>query len=106
MPSAPRARSPFSPKQSRSCAGCEWRASRNRTMPMTTSLQTTMNSVEILRDALELLSQAGLEEEALAQPDLLRGARRCDANFITFAHAHQEPPAFANNGGPWTTWLA
>ncbi len=21
------------------------------------------------------------------------------------AHAHQEPPARANNGGPWTTWL-
>ncbi|MCW5691139.1 MAG: DNA-packaging protein [Pseudolabrys sp.] len=26
-------------------------------------------------------------------------------DFITLAHRHQEPPAFANNGGPWTTWL-
>ena len=42
----------------------------------------------------------------LREPDLLRGARRCDDNFITFAHAHQVPPAVANNGGPWTTWLA
>ena len=27
----------------------------------------------------------------------------CD--FITLAHRHQEPPAQANGGGPWTTWL-
>ncbi|MDO9412288.1 MAG: terminase family protein [Pseudolabrys sp.] len=25
--------------------------------------------------------------------------------FIVCAHAHQEPPLHANNGGPWTTWL-
>ena len=31
----------------------------------------------------------------------LRAAR----DFLTLAHAHQEPPASANNGGPWTTWL-
>jgi len=28
-----------------------------------------------------------------------------DSDFITLAHAHQEPRAHANNGGPWTTWL-
>ena len=31
---------------------------------------------------------------------------RLDSDFITLAHRHQEPPAAANNGGPWTTWLA
>jgi phage terminase large subunit-like protein len=31
---------------------------------------------------------------------------RFDSDFIALAHRHQEPPARANNGGPWTTWLA
>jgi phage terminase large subunit-like protein len=35
-----------------------------------------------------------------------RWRRRLGHDFITLAHAHQEPPALANNGGPWTTWLA
>lgn len=26
-------------------------------------------------------------------------------DFAALAHRHQEPPAFANNGGDWTTWL-
>jgi phage terminase large subunit-like protein len=26
-------------------------------------------------------------------------------DFVSFAHRHQEPPRFANNGGAWTTWL-
>jgi phage terminase large subunit-like protein len=30
---------------------------------------------------------------------------RLDSDFVTLAHRHQEPPALANNGGPWTTWL-
>ena len=30
---------------------------------------------------------------------------RFDRDFIALAHRHQEPPAAANNGGPWTTWL-
>ena len=30
---------------------------------------------------------------------------RLRSDFITLAHAHQEPPLHANNGGPWTTWL-
>jgi len=31
---------------------------------------------------------------------------KLDSDFITLAHRHQEPPHAANNGGPWTTWLA
>lgn len=37
-------------------------------------------------------------------PDLLLWTRLHD-DFIPLAHAHQEPPAFANSGVPWTTWL-
>jgi phage terminase large subunit-like protein len=32
--------------------------------------------------------------------------KRFDSDFITLGHRHQEPPDAANNGGPWTTWLA
>ncbi len=34
-------------------------------------------------------------------PKLLGFAR----DFIVMAHRHQEPRAYANNGGDWTTWL-
>lgn len=30
---------------------------------------------------------------------------RLESDFIALAHAHQEPPAAANSGMPWTTWL-
>ena len=30
---------------------------------------------------------------------------RLGCDFPLFAHAHQDPPAFANDGKPWTTWL-
>ena len=30
---------------------------------------------------------------------------RFDSDFAALAHRHQEPPAFANSGGAWTTWL-
>jgi phage terminase large subunit-like protein len=30
---------------------------------------------------------------------------RFDNDFSVLAHRHQEPPAAANNGKPWTTWL-
>ena len=30
---------------------------------------------------------------------------RFDRDFVTLAHAHQEPPCAAANGGPWRTWL-
>jgi phage terminase large subunit-like protein len=42
----------------------------------------------------------------LAEMPDLRRWMRFDNDFITLAHAHQEPPAFANNGAPWTIWLA
>ena len=35
-------------------------------------------------------------------PHLLR---QLNDDFVTLAHAHQEPPPCANNGAPWTTWL-
>jgi phage terminase large subunit-like protein len=28
-----------------------------------------------------------------------------DEDFAAFAHAHQDPPPFARDGKPWTTWL-
>ena len=31
---------------------------------------------------------------------------RLDRDFAVLAHRHQEAPLAANNGGPWTTWLA
>ena len=37
-------------------------------------------------------------------PDLLVWTRFA-SDFISLAHAHQEPPLRANNGAPWTTWL-
>ncbi len=41
----------------------------------------------------------------LNEPAELRGWIRFDDDFLALAHRHQEPPAAANNGGPWTTWL-
>ena len=41
----------------------------------------------------------------MAHPSLQRWMPRFDRDFITLAHRHQEPPALANGGGPWTTWL-
>jgi phage terminase large subunit-like protein len=35
-------------------------------------------------------------------PHLLR---QLNDDFVTLAHAHQEPPPCANNGEAWTTWL-
>jgi phage terminase large subunit-like protein len=37
-------------------------------------------------------------------PDLHRWLK-FDKDFVTLAHRHQRPPARANGGGPWTTWL-
>jgi phage terminase large subunit-like protein len=58
-----------------------------------------------LRAALTSLSQAGLVEQALAAVDDLARWLRVERDFVTLAHPHQEPPACANSGGPWTTWL-
>jgi phage terminase large subunit-like protein len=41
----------------------------------------------------------------LAERAELRWWRKLHSDFVTFAHRHQDPPAFANGGGPWTTWL-
>jgi len=67
-----------------------------------------MPIVSNLRDEFENSLEAGLLEEMVAaQPLSLLKAFEHD--FITLAHAHQEPPLHANNGGaagvPWTTWL-
>ena len=35
----------------------------------------------------------------------LRWSARLDRDFAALAHPHQQPPALANNGQPWTTWL-
>src|SRR5256714_682871 len=72
---------------------------------MTTTSPTSMNSVATLRDALRHLSRANRTTNALAQIETWRW-KRLQNDFVAFAHAHQLPPAFANNGGPWTTWLA
>jgi len=32
-------------------------------------------------------------------------ALRLERDFIALAHRHQEPPAAANNGAPWSCWL-
>lgn len=74
---------------------------------MTTMSQpTSMSSVADLRGALTRLSQAGLSLAAVTELKPLRQWMALDSeDFVSFAHRHQEPPACANNGGPWTTWL-
>ena len=72
----------------------------------TTFPPTSMNSVATLRAALTRLSQAGLSLEALTKLPTLRRWTTFDCDFIALAHRHQEPPLYANNGGPWTTWIA
>ena len=62
-----------------------------------------MKSVMNLRDALRHSSQAGRLTEVLeALPELRAWL---DRDFASLCHVHQEPPAAANNGKPWTTWL-
>ena len=73
---------------------------------MTTCPPTSMNSVTSLRAALKRLSRAGLDEEmhgGIADAALVDAARPVTSSRSRIAH--QEPPAAANNGGPWTTWL-
>jgi phage terminase large subunit-like protein len=65
-----------------------------------------MNSVESLRDAYELSCQSDALEEMLNTEAWLRRWLRAERDFVSLAHLHQEPPVAANNGGPWTTWLA
>ena len=72
---------------------------------MTTTSPTSMNSVATLRDALRHLSRAGQTTNALTAIETWRW-KKLTHDFIALAHAHQDPPRAANNGGPWTTWLA
>src|SRR5262245_7291818 len=104
MPSALRGPCRASPKPFKSCSACN--APLPSPDPMTmTCLPISMNSVQSLRGALKLLSQAGLTREIMADPLLLRWMLRLDRDFIALAHRHQEPPLHANGGAPWTTWL-
>src|SRR6185437_9823083 len=105
-PSAPRARCPFTPKRLPSCAAIAWPPRRHQDRTMTTISPPTLTpSVTNSRDALEHLSQAGLLEAMLNEAAQLRRWLKFDSDFVALAHRHQEPPAAANNGGPWTTWL-
>lgn len=72
----------------------------------TTCHETSMSSVAILRAALTRSSRAGLTLAMLSEIPELRRWTQLDRDFIVLAHRHQEPPAHANQGGPWTTWLA
>jgi phage terminase large subunit-like protein len=63
-----------------------------------------MNSVTSLRDAFALSLPPG-EAEAMLTEMPLRPWLRAARDFVSLAHAHQEPPAAAANGAPWTTWL-
>jgi phage terminase large subunit-like protein len=70
------------------------------------SLATSTNSVESLREEFEALSK--LDETALSnflssQKDIW--TEIAGGDFISLALRHQLPPARANNGAPWTTWL-
>lgn len=50
------------------------------------------------------LSGAGLVHEFLAEKPA-GACLRLKRDFLVLAHRHQEPPAYGNNGEPWTTWL-
>src|SRR5256714_10432788 len=105
MQSAVRARSPFSPKPSTRWAACT-AARPNKDYTMTTTFPpTSMSSVAILRAELTHSSQLRLTDKMLRTIPGLRRWTTFDKDFATLAHRHQRPPAHANNGGPWTTWL-
>src|SRR3954452_18917154 len=70
----------------------------------TTSPKTSMSSLLNLRGAYTRLSTAGLVETFTAEFPAPT-TRRANDDFAPLCHAHQEPPALANNGKPWTTWL-
>src|SRR5690349_19971592 len=73
-------------------------------MTMTICRPTSMNFVKRLRAKLRLSWKAGRTRTLLRTwtPSQLA---RFDNDFVSLAHRYQEPPAAANNGGPWTTWL-
>src|SRR5438874_6119677 len=74
-------------------------------MTMTTCPATSTSSVATLRAALTRSSQAGLSLDMLEHIAGLQRWTRAAKDFPVLAHPHQETPAAANNGRPWTTWL-
>src|SRR5688572_12015758 len=72
---------------------------------MTTCQETSMSSVATLRAALTRSSQAGLSLDMLAAIPNLRRWMLLKKDFAVLAHEHQDPPACASSGRPWTTWL-
>src|SRR5262249_48279637 len=104
MPNAPLARSPISPKYCKNFSVCSALVPRQDLM-MTTCPLISMNFVESLRAALTRSSRAGLTHALMMHPSLQRSMRRLNKDFVVLAHIHQEPPALASGGGPWTTWL-
>jgi len=71
---------------------------------MTNQSVTLTSSVASLRAAWTRLSKAGLGPAFLAiQPQ--HELNRLGDDWAAFAHDHQQVPACARGGGPWTTWL-
>src|SRR5664280_2325379 len=99
-----RRRSPRSPKPCRNFSGCAARCRHRGPLTMTTCPPISMNSVTNLRAALRRSWKADRTRTMLAEMPLAPWLR-FNSDFIALAHRHQEPPAAANNGGPWTTWL-
>jgi phage terminase large subunit-like protein len=63
-----------------------------------------MNSVASLRAGFRLLSATNTAGQFLATiSEAWR--ERLNADWPSFAHAHQTTPAAAQGGGPWRTWL-
>jgi phage terminase large subunit-like protein len=79
--------------------------------PKTTPYPATLtSSVESLRAALTRLSTLDSAMQTAVEAELALGLRRGERNtfvadFVSFAHAHQRAPQFANSGQEWTTWL-
>jgi phage terminase large subunit-like protein len=71
---------------------------------------TSTNFVESFRDDFEALSKLGEQEYQNGLTDLLLTLSpaeydRFRTDFPFVAHLHQTPPATAQNGKDWTTWL-
>jgi phage terminase large subunit-like protein len=59
-----------------------------------------------LRGALKLYSRAKKTQKMLTRIPDVQTWMQVDHDFAIFAHSHQRSPLAANNGKPWTTWLA
>ncbi len=84
----------------RALRDCDERAGREC---QETSSRTSTISAGTLREKLTLLSPAEVMH-VLAM--YRRNGLDCfEASFDLFSHVHREPPAVAQGGEPWTTWL-